>query len=182
VRESLARSISLEDLAEGIKRVLAPYIDNPSVAERHARMLANAVGSRDFTSKFEITRLAIVNSLRDKGITDQELVEEAVEGVKRSILDLAGRIRVKPAPEASISVSVSHVSEREELYYQVVESILEKRVVKTFYITSTNHQYELGIYCYNGLTYEPCEKELEALIEEMTRSDKNTSKKPLGGL
>jgi len=92
VRESLTRGISLGDLAEGIKRVLAPYIDDPLVAERHARILANAVGSRDFTSKFEITRLAIVSSLRDKGITDQELVEEAVEGVKRSILDLTNRI------------------------------------------------------------------------------------------
>jgi len=172
-----SKLVEAGNIVEGIKRILTPYLEDPEVVERHARILANSIGSRDFDGKFHITRLAITSSLMSRGVKDPVLIEREVERVKRSILELASRIQVKPVPEVSINVSVSHISEREELYYQIVEAILEKRIIKTFYITSSNSQYELGIYCFNGLVYEPCEEELKALIGEMTKIDKDISKK-----
>ena len=80
----------------------------------------------------------------------------------------------------SITVDIRHVSEREELYYQIVRQILSTHIIKTFYTTTTNTEHELGMYCFDGLVYRPCEKEVTSQIQrlagELEEVDKKTTR------
>jgi len=59
------------------------------------------------------------------------------------------------------------VKDWEELYYTIAMELLKRHVIKTFYQKSASGENIIGIYCYNGLVYEPCEVELMAEIERL---------------
>jgi len=59
------------------------------------------------------------------------------------------------------------VKDWEELYYTIAMELLKRHVIKTFYQKSVSGENIIGIYCYNGLVYEPCEVELMAEIERL---------------
>ena len=77
----------------------------------------------------------------------------------------------------SITVEVKYVTDRERLAYQIATQILNEYTIRTFYITSSDKQIELGIYCYDGLIYRPCEKEVISRIAELVSADENLAMK-----
>lgn len=68
-------------------------------------------------------------------------------------------------------------TEREELYYAIAQDIMRRNVIKTFYTRSGDKESIIGIFRYNGLTYEPYEAGLEAEIERLTKLRADLSKK-----
>lgn len=66
----------------------------------------------------------------------------------------------------TIEVEVKHVTERERLAYEIAEKILSEYTIKTFYTTSTDREYKVGMYCFDGLVYRPCENEILSRIME----------------
>jgi len=58
----------------------------------------------------------------------------------------------------------------EKLYYAIAMELMRRHVIKTFYQKTNSGEADIGIYCYNGLTYEPCEKVLESEIERLVES------------
>jgi len=59
------------------------------------------------------------------------------------------------------------VSDKEVFADEIASKVLEKRMVKTFYVVSGGKQVELGVYCYDESrgVYRDCEKDLEKEIE-----------------
>jgi len=90
------------------------------------------------------------------------MVREYIEGKLRS---------------PTITIEVKHISDRERLAYQIATQILSEYTIRTFYITSSDKQIELGIYCYDGLIYRPCEKEVISRIAELVSADENLAMK-----
>jgi len=86
-------------------------------------------------------------------------------------------IESKVKKPLQISVEVKHVTEREEIAYQVAKQILNEYIIRTFYITSATKQVELGIYCYDGLIYRPCDKVIESRIMELVSLNEGLAKK-----
>jgi len=65
----------------------------------------------------------------------------------------------------SITVDIRHVSEREELAYQIYKLVMSKHAIKTFYRGNT----VIDIFCYDGGIYVPCEPLLRKEISELAR-------------
>jgi len=130
------------------------------------------VVSKDPDILREIVRL----SLMSLGVAGRELFEYTQEFLNALVKDL-----LMPKPLPSISVEVKHVSEREELYYEVVKKVMENHIIKTFYIPSTTASGKKksygDIYCFDGVSYRYCEPELVSEIEKLVSGSEDIDKK-----
>ncbi len=90
---------------------------------------------------------------------------------------LENNVRRNESKNTGIALKITRISEREELYYKIVTSILSRHVIKTFYMTTTNKEYEIGMFCFDKIAYTPCEKDIVAEIEELVSKTENVDKK-----
>ncbi len=77
----------------------------------------------------------------------------------------------------TIQVEDEEKVSKEDLYYTIVKTIMKNRIIRTFYQKDKNKESIIDIYCFNGIVYEPCDKELEKEIEELTLESEELSKK-----
>jgi putative DNA primase/helicase len=76
-----------------------------------------------------------------------------------------------------IAIEIKHVTDREKLAFEIANQILNEHIIKTFYVTSSDKEVELGIHCYDGLVYRPCEKKIISEIARMVRTNENLARK-----
>jgi len=69
-----------------------------------------------------------------------------------------------------VEVEIRHVTERERLAYEIAERILSEYTIKTFYTTSADREHEIGVYCWDGLVYKPCENQILSSIMKYLES------------
>lgn len=62
--------------------------------------------------------------------------------------------------------------EWELLVFNFTRLLLERRIVKTFYIQEGGRQVVLGIYCYDNGYYRDCEEELKREVEKIAEESK----------
>lgn len=81
---------------------------------------------------------------------------------------------------AGIGIERVSVTDREELYYKIARSILERYIVKTFWVASSSRESTVGVYCFDGVSYRPCENtivsEIERLVGESTELSMKTTR------
>ena len=63
------------------------------------------------------------------------------------------------------------VSEKERLYYSIVKTVMARHIIKTFYTRSSESESVIGMHCFNGVVYEPCEQEVKREIETLAASE-----------
>lgn len=76
-----------------------------------------------------------------------------------------------------LNIEIKNVSEREELSYRIVKQIMDEYIIKTFYITISTRQSVIGMYCFDGVVYRPCDLEIEKRIEELASANEDMDKK-----
>jgi len=109
----------------------------------------------------ELVKLAEEDQIQFSSL--QELLSEEF-GEKKASGIIAG---IQKILGFGIQVELVRVSERERLYYSIVQEILRRHVIRTFYVISPSGEAELGIFRWNGLVYEPWEEGLKAEIERL---------------
>ena len=111
----------------------------------------------------------------------EPVVPQSPEGIQIALLSLGFRKggsefsevliealkHVKTREGTAIPIEVKHISEREELAYQVAMKVLDELVIKTFYVRGTDKEYTIGIFCYDNGIYVPCEDEIKTLVEKL---------------
>jgi len=60
-----------------------------------------------------------------------------------------------------------------ELFREIVDTVLAKYTIKTFYKTETEKEIELGVFRYDNGVYIPCEKFLESEIQKLVNATQN---------
>jgi len=76
----------------------------------------------------------------------------------------------EPSPQLAIQplqFIVKKPTEREMLAENIAEELARRFKIKTFMIESTTKETILGIYCFDGIVWRPCEERLKATIEDM---------------
>jgi len=67
-----------------------------------------------------------------------------------------------------ISMEEVHVTEREELAYQLYKAITSEKIIRNFFIVG-ERSFSLGLHCYDGVSYYGCEEEVRARLWELAR-------------
>jgi len=150
---------SVADILERLEIVQGPQ---PSLRLESARVPVTDINNINLAVELLLHRSGHYLTLGDRA-------PQVVFALSMILTDMFKKWKPAEAEEKPLSVEIKHVSEREELAWQIYKRITEGRIIKTFIIRQATKEVELGIYCYDNGIYVPCEKTLEAETERLAR-------------
>ncbi len=148
---------SVADILERLEIVQGPQ---PSLRLESARVPVTDINNINLAVELLLHRSGHYLTLGDRA-------PQVVFALSMILTDMFKKWKPAEAGEKPLSVEIKHVSEREELAWQIYKRIIEGRIIKTFVIRHSTKEVELGIYCYENGIYVPCEKTLEAEAERL---------------
>jgi len=162
-----------------IRRTLEAEGMDPEIAKNHAELLARSRDIADFEERFKKTDHVLRITLGGLGYPPEEIDSE-VSQAKSKILGILKEQSNKQKMRMGIAsdslkelverAEKIKITDREKLAHSIAEEILNKHVIRTFYVSSSSDQSEIGIYCFDGISYRPCEKEIKREIGELASS------------
>jgi len=162
---------------EEIAKKLLVYED-PST---HFNMIQIGASSRALPDNPDTSVIATIIELllidegyRDK-IKDTDTFGLILMTFSRWIWEYLKKLEEEKA-EKTVQID-SEKASKEDIYYTIMKTVMARHIIRTFVIENSDRQSVLGVFCFDGITYKPCDKDLEKEIEELTMENEDLSKK-----
>ncbi len=85
-------------------------------------------------------------------------------------------LQKKQSRSLSLGVEIKNISDKEELYGNITRIVKDQFKIRTFMKKTKNGQKKIGVYCFNGIIYEPCELTLRNYIRSLADTEEVSKK------